>query len=71
MGMSDLGEIATVAGLIRELLGLPRPNALRALARIPPFQAYLRKRQWTGKTYDTLTFIKFCKENGFNYALLR
>jgi len=71
MGLSNLDEMRAVTAAIRELLDTPRPNGLRALMRIPAYENYLKKRIKTGKTYDLLTFAKYCKEQGFTYAFLR
>jgi hypothetical protein len=71
MGIRSFDEIKAVSSKIRELLGIPRPNMMRALVRIVPFESYLRKRLKTGKTYDLLNFEAFCVQEGFPYGYLQ
>jgi len=53
---------------IRSIFGLTRPNAMRPLLRIPPFETFLKKhRARNGKTYDLFTFKEFCKQYHYDY----
>ncbi|ODM91758.1 Sterile alpha motif domain-containing protein 15 [Orchesella cincta] len=70
MGMTDLGAMREVAGKIRELLGIPPPNGMRPIARAPPFERFLRRKVYNGRSYDGMTFEKFCEVEGYNYELL-
>lgn len=70
MGMTDLASMREVAGKIRGLLGTPAPNGLRPIMRVAPFERFLRRKVYNGRSYDDMTFEKFCEVEGFNYELL-
>lgn len=60
-----------VARKIRELLGIPPPNEMRALMRVSPYELFLRRKMFNGRGYDELTFEKFCEQEGYNYEIIR
>lgn len=67
MGLTDLSEMQQVAKAIRHLLGIPDPNQLRPIMRIPALEKFLRWRVTTGRKHDNVTFEKFCQMEGINF----
>lgn len=56
-----------VTKAVRNLFGLPPPNGLRAIARIVPFEEFLKLKARPGAMFDSMTFKQFCELEGIDY----
>lgn len=43
---------------------------MRPIMRVAPFERFLRRKVYNGRTYDDLSFEKYCEREGFNYDII-
>ncbi|CAL8070373.1 unnamed protein product [Orchesella dallaii] len=69
VGLSD--TVKSVTKAVREVLGLPQTNGVRAVARFIPLEAFLKMKARTGSEMNMQTFKEFCEIEGIEYEAAR